>query len=152
MLQRLKDLLAGGAGDDRPSAAGGSHEVSPEVAVAALLLESACADDHVHLLENAVLAHGLKQQFGLDPASIEDVLQRAEHARRDSVSLHTFTSVVMREYDERQRLGIVELIWLVILADGELTADESILARQLGNLLDLRPEDVAGAIRRARGK
>lgn len=151
MLDRLKDLLA-----SRPDTAamigGSSRGPSPEVAVAALLLECADADDSRHLLENATLAHGLQRQFGLDAAGVEAVLAQAERARRDSVSLHDFTHVVLQEYSEPQRLAIVELIWHVILADGELTADETILARRLGNLLELRPEDVSGAIRRARGK
>lgn len=150
MLQRLKDLLTGNAGG---AAAGGpTLDFPPEVAVAALLLESAHADDEMHMLEQATIAHGLQKQFGLDAAGVEDVLARAERARRDSIALHDFTSVILREYSEPQRLAIAEIVWRVVLADGELTSDESILARRFGNLLDLRPEDVSMAIRRARGR
>lgn len=150
VLQRLKDLLLGNAGDPSPAGGGPVSSHPPEVAVAALLLESASADDRVHLLEHATIAHGLSQQFGLDAAGVERVLAQAEQARRDSISLHDFTSVLLREYDERRRIAIAEVVWRVVLADGELTSDESILARRLGNLLELRPADVGLAIRRAR--
>ncbi len=152
MLQRLRDLLLG-AGEEGPAAqasGGGSH--SPEVALAALLLESASADDRVHPLEQAAITHGLRQQFGLGPVAVEEVLAGAERARRESVSLHEFTRVLVNAFDEPRRLAIAEVLWRVVLADGELTTDEGILARRLGNLLELRPEDVSVSIRRARGR
>lgn len=149
MLERLKELLLGthAHGEGAPGI-----EYPPEVAVAALLLETAHADDHVHALENATIAQGLQKQFRLDAAGVESVLERAEAARRESVGLHDFTRVIVREYNEPQRIAIAEVVWRVVLADGELTSDESILARRLGNLLDLRPEELSVAIRRARGR
>lgn len=150
MLERLRELLMGDGG--ARDGAGGREDYPADVAVAALLLESAHADDHVHTLEHATIAHGLRKQFGLDPKGVEELLERAERARREAVDLHGFTRVILRERDEHQRLAIAEVVWRVMLADGELTADESILARRLGNLLLLRPEDVSVAIQRARGR
>lgn len=152
MLQRLKDLLMGTPGGESGPGGSPGQDYPADVAVAALLLESANADDHVHTLEHATIAQGLRKQFGLDPAGVEALLVRAEAARREAIDLHGFTKVVVRERDERQRLAIAEVVWRVMLADGELTADESILARRLGNLLELRPENVAIAIQRARGR
>ncbi len=152
MLQRLKELLIGSPDDEGASPRSHSTGYPPEVAVAALLLEVASADDHLHVLEQATLANGLRQQFGLDADGVEAVIARAEAARRDSISLHEFTSVILREYSEPRRLAIVEVLWRVILADGELTTDETVLARRLGHLLELRPEDVSVAIRNARAR
>lgn len=155
MLRALKKLLrgnaAGEAGEDGGTAATGRDDAI-EVAAAALLLESANADDHVHTLEHAVVARGLARHFGLDAAAVEDLLARAEVARREAVDLHGFTAVLVRRHDERDRLALAEVVWRVMFADGELTADETLLARRLGNLLDLRPEHVSVAIRRARGR
>lgn len=130
----------------------GTGEIPVEVAAAALLLESAAADDVLHAFEHAAIAQVLASHFALDAAGVEDVLARAERARRDAIDLHGFTAVLVRRHDERQRLALAEALWRVVLADGQLTAHEGILARRLGNLLDLRPEDVAVAIRRARGE
>ncbi len=152
MLQRLKELLMSATGEGGGSGGGSGADWPTDVAVAALLLESANADDHVHTLEHAMIAQALKKQFGLDADGVEDLIARAEQARREAIDLHGFTKVVLRERDERQRLAIAEVVWRVVLADGELTTDESILARRLGNLLELRPEDVSVAIQRARGR
>lgn len=152
MLRRLKGLFMGRAGADDPRDVVPGRDLSLEVAAAALLLESANADDEVHVLEHAAIAHGLAVHFGLDAAGVEELLSRAEQARREAVDLHGFTAVLVKRHDERDRLALAEVVWRVMLADGELTADEGILARRLGNLLELRPEDVAGAIQRARGR
>ncbi|MCC6350819.1 MAG: TerB family tellurite resistance protein [Candidatus Eisenbacteria bacterium] len=127
-------------------------EVPVEVAAAALLLESAAADDELHAFEQAAIAQVLAGHFSLDAAGVEAVIARAEQARREAIDLHGFTTVLVRNHDERRRLALVEALWRVVLADGQLTAHEGILARKLGNLLDLRPEDVSIAIRRARGE
>jgi uncharacterized tellurite resistance protein B-like protein len=151
MLRGLKKLLGGDSTGDATRDPGPGRDLSLEVAAAALLLESANADDHVHAFEHATIAQGLASHFGLDAAGVEDLLARAEQARREAIDLHGFSAVLVRRHDERQRLALAETIWRVILADGQLTADESILARRIGNLLDLRPEDVAVAVHRARG-
>lgn len=152
MLRALKHLLGSGNAGGPVTGDGTERDRSLEVAAAALLLESANADDHVHAFEHAAIAQALARHFGLDVAGVEDLLARAERARRDAIDLHGFSTVLVRGLDERQRLSLLEVIWRVILSDGQLTADESILARKLGNLLDLRPEDVAVAVRRARGE
>lgn len=146
MPRGLRDLMGGGGEDD------GRGDVSVEVAAAALLLESANADDEVHAFEHAAIAQGLAKHFGLDAAAVEEVLARAERARREAIDLHGFTALLVRHHDERERLALAESVWRVVFADGQVTAHETLLARRLGNLLDLRPEHVSVAIRRARGE
>ena len=152
MLRALKQLLGTGTAGGPRSGAGPDGDRSLEVAAAALLLESANADDRVHTFEHAAIAQALASHYRLDAAGVEDVLARAERERREAIDLHGFSAVLVKGLDERQRLSLIEVIWRVILADGQLTADETILARKLGNLLDLRPEEVAVAVRRARGE
>lgn len=150
MLRRLFELLG-----PSPTGAEGrdaTADAEAEIAAAALLLEAAHADDTVHVLEHAAVADGLARHLGLDAAGVEALLARAEAARRDAIDLQRFTAVLVRTHDERQRLAFAEAVWRVVFSDGELTADEGLLARKLGNLLDLRPEDVSVAIRRARGE
>lgn len=152
MLRRLRDLLLHATDAiHRPSPEPGPDHPA-EVAVAALLLQTADADDHLDVLEQAAIGEALRKHFALDRAGVEDLLARAEAARREAIGDHEFTRVILRECDENQRVAIVMLIWSVVLADGDLTADESLLARRLGHLLDLRPEQVAVAIQRARGR
>ena len=152
MLRGLKRMLEGLASGGGAPGAAPADDLPIEVAAAALLLESANADDEVHAFEHAAIAQGLANHFGLDAAGVEALLEKAERARREALDLHGFTAVLVKRHDERQRLALAEVVWRVVLADGQVTAHESILARRLGNLLDLRPEDVSVAIRRARGE
>jgi uncharacterized tellurite resistance protein B-like protein len=152
MLRALRDLLAGKARGDDARGRPPENDEAFRVAAAALLVEAANADDDVHLLEQAEIAQGLAWHFGLDAAGVEDLLARAERARSEAIDMHSFTAVLVRGGDVRRRLELAEVVWRVVLADGEVTDDEGILARRIGNLLDLRPEDVAISIRRARGE
>jgi uncharacterized tellurite resistance protein B-like protein len=106
----------------------------------------------VQAFSHAGLPEGFADLFAFLAAGVEPLLEKAEQARREALDLHGFTAVLVRRHDERQRLALAEVLWRVIFADGQITAHESILARRLGNLLDLRPEDVSVAIRRARGE
>jgi uncharacterized tellurite resistance protein B-like protein len=151
MLRGLKKLL-GGSSVPETQGPGPASDDEFRVAAAALLLEAANADDRVHVLEQAAIAQALSRHFRLDAAAVEHLLASAERARSEAVDMHRFTAVVVRGSEERERLALVEAVWRVVLADGQLTGDESILARRIGNLLDLRPELVAVAVRRARGE
>ena len=62
----------------------------------------------------------------------------------EAVDLHQFTSLIIRHYDEGQRYVLAELLWRVVLADGELSRHEDTLLIKLGRLLDLRPGYLAG--------
>ena len=150
MLHSLLRLF-GLDSDGRPEDPAADPESAVRVAAAALLLESARADGRVHPGERETIERGLAARFGLDAARLSDLLARAEEARRQAVDLHGFTSVLVRRFDGTERLALAEQIWRVVFADGELTDGESILARRLGNLLELRPEEIAVAIHRARG-
>lgn len=68
------------------------------------------------------------------------------------MDLHQFTSLIMRHYDEGQRLVLAELLWRVVYADGEVSKHEDYLSQKISRLLELRPGFLAEARRRASGK
>ena len=147
MLDALKALLARRATPEAIDSAGRSNGL--QVAACALLLEVAHADrefteDERRHIEDVVMRH-----FDLDAANARDLMAVADEARRESVDLHQFTSLVTRHYDEGQRIVLAELMWRVIHADGRLSEHEAQLARKLASLLDLRPGYLAEARRRA---
>lgn len=153
MLDALKSLIAGRAASG-PSPAADSGSARPaalQVAACALLLEVAHADreftpDEQRHIEEVVIRH-----FDLDAESARQLMMVAEEARRESVDLHQFTTVITSHYDEGQRMVLAELVWRIVHADGKLSEHESYLARKLANLLELRPGYLAEARRRALG-
>jgi uncharacterized tellurite resistance protein B-like protein len=122
-----------------------SHDV--RVAACALLLELAHVDGDFSVEEQQRIRTILERHFGVDAAGAEALMAEASRASRDAVDDFVFTRQVVREYDLAQRMVLAELMWQVVLADGELAERESYLMRKLANLLQLEPAFLAEARR-----
>lgn len=136
-----------------PTARGPRHETAARlpIAAAALLLELAHVDDEFAPEERAHIEEALTRHFDLGEDEVAELIRVAELARKEATDLHQFTSVINESYDEGQRLVLAEILWRVVLADGELSRHETWLMHKLANLLDLRPGYLAEARRRVGG-
>ena len=109
------------------------------VAACALLLELAHADDvftedernHVHAI--------LMRHFSLDYDAAQELMKLAETERRKSVDVFQFANLVRTSYDVGQKTVLAEIMWGLILTDGEIARHESYVLRKIANLLDLEP-------------
>jgi len=128
---------------ERPAEAGDTADAT-HVAACALMLEMAYADGTFSDDERAHVERALAGAFDLSPERVRELIAQAEAERRDAVDLHQFTSTIVRNYDEGQRYVLAELLWRVVLADGEVSADEDTLLHKIARLLDLRPGYLAG--------
>jgi uncharacterized tellurite resistance protein B-like protein len=131
------------------SAAGQSGPSGVQVAACALLLELAYADDEFSPVERAHIESALRRHFDLDEATIRDLLELAETERRQSIDHYQFARTITQQYDLGQKMVLAEVMWGVILADGEMRRREDYLVRKLANLLDLAPAYLARARRAA---
>lgn len=109
------------------------------VAACALLLEIAHADEEFSAPERARIEDALARHFGLDGTTRDELIALAEAERRRSIDHFQFTRLINQHYDLGQKMVLAELMWGVILADGEIAQHETYLVRKLGNLLDLKP-------------
>jgi uncharacterized tellurite resistance protein B-like protein len=121
------------------------HPHDVRVAACALLLELAHSDGSFSAVEQQRVREILQRHFGVDAEGADQLMKEAASAARDAVDDFTFTRQVVREYDLAQRLVLAELMWQVVLADGELAERESYLMRKLANLLQLEPAFLAEA-------
>jgi uncharacterized tellurite resistance protein B-like protein len=143
MLESLRSFFARHAA---PPPSGTSADEATQrlhVAACALLLEMAHADG---VLGRGTRAHRARacQLVRACQEKVKELIAVAEAARSEAVDLHQFTSLILRHYDEGQRYVLAELLWRVVLADGELSRYEDALLIKLGRLLDLRPGYLAG--------
>ena len=120
-----------------------------QVVACALLLEIAHADDEFSPVERTRVEQALERQFGLDAPAREDLIARGEAERVRAIDDYQFTKLINENYDLGQKMVLAELMWSVILADGEVAKHESYLVRKLANLLDLEPAYLSQARRRA---
>jgi uncharacterized tellurite resistance protein B-like protein len=130
-------------------AEGQSGSSGVQVAACALLLELAYADDEFTPVERAHIESALRRHFDLDEATIGDLVELAETERRQSIDHYQFARTITQQYDLGQRMVLAEVMWGVILADGELHRREDYLVRKLASLLDLAPAYLARARRAA---
>jgi uncharacterized tellurite resistance protein B-like protein len=124
-----------------------SSEESPRpdgvaIAACALLLEIAHADDVFAPEERERIVRAVREDLGIPASDVAEVVRLAEEERRESVDLYQFTKLVGERFSREQRLRLVEVIWGVVYADGELSAVENQLARRIAELLGFQHPEV----------
>jgi uncharacterized tellurite resistance protein B-like protein len=115
------------------------------IAACALLLEIAHADDVFAPEERERIVRAVREDLGVPAADVAEVVRLAEQERRESVDLYQFTKLVGTEFSRVERLRLVEVIWGVVYADGELSAVENQLARRIAELLGFQHPEVQAA-------
>lgn len=118
------------------------------LAACALLLELAHADDEFTEEEVNHLTNAIRRQYGLDEEQAGQLIELAEQERKQAVDLYQFTKLIRESYSLGQKMVLAEVMWGVVYADGELTADEEYLLRKMCNLLQLEPGYLADVRRR----
>lgn len=137
MLKRIVSLL-GSPGEPTPA----SRQDRIQLAVAVLLVEMAHADKFFEPLERKLIHDQLRQKFSLSREAAEELIEAAEAARHESFDLHQFTRLINDHFSRDEKLEVMETLWRIVYADGELDKYEDAMARQLTALLRLSPRDV----------
>jgi uncharacterized tellurite resistance protein B-like protein len=121
------------------------------LAACALLLELAYADDEFTDDEAAHLKAAVRRQYGVDSSEADELIRLADEQRKDAVDLFQFTSLIRDNYSLGQKMVLAEIMWGVVYADGEISADEEYLMRKVCNLLKLEPGYLADLRKRVEG-
>lgn len=122
------------------------------VAACALLLEIAYADDEFSENERDHICAVLQRHFDLDEETANALIEIAEAERTHAIDLYQFTSLIRQHYDLGQKTLLAEIMWGVVLTDGEVARHEGYMLRKIANLLELEPGYLAAARNRvARG-
>lgn len=157
LLDRIRALFRGEEGDAREEIGGeapGAGEAAGEesaavdplhLAACALLLEVAYADGEFSDAERSHLEEVLERHFNLPAASGRRVLELAEREMKQSVDQYRFTSLLQDSYDTGQKMVLAEIMWGLVLADGEIAEHEHYLTRKISNLLGLSPGYLSAA-------
>lgn len=133
MFDSIRALFAAQLAD----VAGGttSAEHGYKLATAALLLEVTRADHEVSAPEMAAVRQALARAFELHDAELSELMTLAEAEHDAAVCLYSFTRTINESLDADQKSRIVELLWTVAYADGDLDSYEEHLIRKVADLL-----------------
>lgn len=116
-----------------------SHADPLHVAACALLLDVAYADGEFSEPERAHLESVLERHFSLPPHAGRELITLCEAERAKAVDHFAFTSLLQRNYDIGQKMLLAEIMWSLVLADGQIAEHEHYLTRKIANLLELEP-------------
>jgi uncharacterized tellurite resistance protein B-like protein len=145
-LKRLFDDQAGAAADGKTS-----HSFEEkQLAAAALMVEAARLDSTFDEKERARIETLLQQHFDLDAEEAKALLAAGETASEGSVQLHGFTRTIKDAFDQEERVALIEMLWEVAYADGELHDYEASLIRRITGLLYVPDRDSGEARKRVR--
>jgi uncharacterized tellurite resistance protein B-like protein len=104
-------------------------------ALALLLIEVARSDDRIEAREQSIIEQALARRFGLDRSQVTRLMKAAEEGAIKATDLHHFTHVVVENFNEEERIGVIEMLWDVAYSDGILTGDEDALIRRVAGLI-----------------
>ena len=126
------------------------NEIKLARAVAALLVEAAMADGDIDEIEHAHIRHMLETQLDLSADDADAMLAQSLASHEDRIEIHSLTRHIRHDTDAADRSVILEMVWMVVLADGSLDAHESQLMRRLAGLLFVDDVESGMAAKRAR--
>ncbi|OEJ69695.1 tellurite resistance TerB family protein [Magnetovibrio blakemorei] len=129
MMNRLKKLFTS-AQSQQPLA-----QDELKLAAAALLVEAAVMDGTFDDAERTVVTRLLTERFALDAEEVQELLSQAEATIANANELYTLTRTVKDNFEHPERIGLIEMLWEVVYADGKLDDYESNLVRRLAGLL-----------------
>jgi len=104
-------------------------------------------DGHFDPEERDAIRSALEDGFGLQPAVVDELIVDGERAAERSTQLIGFTRVIKDRLELEERVKLIEMLWEVAYADGEVHHYESNLVRRIAGLLYV-PDRDSGAARK----
>ncbi|MFC4701135.1 TerB family tellurite resistance protein [Glaciecola siphonariae] len=118
-----------------------SKQKKLQEACATLLMEVMRADFEQTEDEKVKIQGLLKDTFTLSESELAELVERSEQSDKESTSVYPFTSLINEHYDYDQRVNLVQLMWKVAYADGNLDKYEDDIIRKVADLLYIRHSD-----------
>jgi uncharacterized tellurite resistance protein B-like protein len=111
------------------------------LAATALLVHVISLDGEPTEIERRKLHSLIESRFGLNAGTADQLIASATLVEGEAVDLYHFTSIIMRQVDEAGRLRIVEMMWELVYADGEVSEFEDNVVWRAADLLGVSSRD-----------
>lgn len=112
-----------------------------ERVTALLLVEIARSDHEVAPEELATIRAALAQSSSLETAEIEEIVAESKAEADAATSMYGYVARLNEALDRRGKIRLVEQMWQVALADGDIDRYEEYTIRKLSDLLYLDHSD-----------
>jgi len=142
MLNALRDFLKSLGGGNAPEKTFDGDD--SRLALAALLVHAMAIDGVIEEAEQSKLRQVLETEFDVAGDDLDRLIDEAVSADSEAVDLYGFTSVLKRGMEIEQRVRVVEHLWEMVYADGEVHEFEDNLIWRIAELLGVeRSERIA---------
>jgi uncharacterized tellurite resistance protein B-like protein len=142
MIDRLKSMFVREAevpaGDD------------VQLAAAALMVEVMRSDNDIAPGEINRISVLLGEQFELNQTDTQELMDLASGKVRQSISLLAFTRKIKSSWSNQERVLLLQHLWSIAYADGQIDAHERHVIRKIGALLYMTERQMYAAKERAR--
>ena len=118
-------------------------------AVLSLLIEACKVDGIVSHDEINKIKNLLVNKFHLESSKAQKALDFVLETSNEKVELFSDIKVILDTMDHEERIKVVEMLWGVVLADGNIDDYESNLMRKISSLLHVSSFETAEAKKRA---
>src|ERR1700730_19290177 len=111
------------------------------LAATALLVHVVSLDGEPTEVEKRKLHSLIENRFKLDPGTADKLIASATRVEGEAGDLYHFTSVILRSVNEDGRLRIVEMMWELVYADGQVSELEDNVVWRAADLLAVSSRD-----------
>jgi uncharacterized tellurite resistance protein B-like protein len=111
-----------------------------QLAVAALLVEAARADERYDEGEKAIIDQSLMAKFALSQEAAQALRAAGEEAQASALDIQRFTRIAKAMSGE-EKIAFIEQLWEIVLSDGERDSYEDTLMRRICGLIYLEDRD-----------
>ncbi len=136
LRQFIADVVSPHAQQDRVFDDTGFRLAATALLIHVISLDGEPSDEEKRKLHSLIESH-----FGLDRGMADRLIASATQVEGEAVDLYHFTSVIMRAVDEEGRRRIVEMMWELVYADGEVTEFEDNVVWRAADLLGVSSRD-----------
>ncbi len=131
MLQRLQAFFS----EHLSPAEDSSDEHRLQLVSAALLIELSKADFEQGDEELEAIRSLLAKEHDVSAAEIDELMKLAEEQFEEDNSYHPYTSLINQHFSQEQKVRLLETLWKVAIADGQLSKYEDHLIRKISELI-----------------
>ena len=118
-----------------------SGSIDKNLAAAALMVHVIAADGEITAEEEKRLEEILRQHYSVTDAEALTLANAAKLAQSDAVDMYRFTSILKAEMEESERLALVEDLWEMVYADGQVHEFEDNVVWRVAELIGIQSRE-----------
>ena len=113
-----------------------------------LLVEAAEIDGKIDESEISIIKNSIIELYKVTAEKADLIIKKCVESAGQPNLLHSFTSRINKEFDYDKKINLLEILWEIILADGQIHDFESNLIRRLSGLMYISNIDCANVKKR----